>query len=509
MKKAISYARFSSAIQAEGHSEKRQAESFAAFCKTHQLEPMASFIDKGKSGYKGHHRQGAFGAFLAEAQAGAFPRGSVLVVEALDRFSREEPLEAASTLKAICKAGIDIGICNKGQIFTHSDLSDMGKVISLIVDMCAAHDFSSKLSMRMKAARKGMREDAKKTKACPSWLSLVDGSYVLNEKALAMKEACMMSIAGYGSKAIGDALQAKGYSMLYTNYENLPSRFRERTLIGEYQPMCREGKRKVKAGDTIADFYPALLSMVEFRALQDALDSRINGKGHIGVKSAAVGKRVYLFSMLQSTDGDKLQARPQESGCVHMITNGARYRKPGSVYKALDYDTIETALLLCLSQHITPMMLNPVQAQAETEAQQLKAKMADLTANIKLWEEEAIEGKAGLSRLISSAADKLATMQAKMETLCHKAAHNQASDLAGLCDLISLMKGQTGAELLDTRVRLKTLVSNIVETITIDRVGNDPKNLSFVVCLKSGVMLVGSAGQWKEKVVAVWEEKSA
>ncbi|MFC7736927.1 recombinase family protein [Roseomonas sp. GCM10028921] len=48
------------------------------------------------------------GAFLREMDMGVVPRGSVLVVESLDRISRQHPLDAPNQFQALLKVGIDI-----------------------------------------------------------------------------------------------------------------------------------------------------------------------------------------------------------------------------------------------------------------------------------------------------------------------------------------------------------------------------------------------------------------
>jgi DNA invertase Pin-like site-specific DNA recombinase len=117
MKYGISYSRFSSKIQETGDSERRQEAGFKRFIDQFGLVAWnQNFIDRGKSGYHGNHRQGDFGKLLEAIHAGKFPKGSVLVIEDMDRFSRENPLESASELQRICKAGLEVGIVSENKI---------------------------------------------------------------------------------------------------------------------------------------------------------------------------------------------------------------------------------------------------------------------------------------------------------------------------------------------------------------------------------------------------------
>jgi DNA invertase Pin-like site-specific DNA recombinase len=98
---------------------------FESFCRAHDLAPDDKvYIDRGRSAFKGVHRdKGNFGVFLQALQEGCIPKGAVLVVEALDRLSRQEPVESMNLAKQIMDAGISIGVVSLGSIFTREDMS--------------------------------------------------------------------------------------------------------------------------------------------------------------------------------------------------------------------------------------------------------------------------------------------------------------------------------------------------------------------------------------------------
>ncbi len=106
---AYSYLRFSTPEQALGDSERRQVEKAEAWAEAKNIPLDQSYADRGKSGFKGTHRKkGALGRFLKEVRARKIPRGSYLLVENLDRLSREHPIDSFSLLKEIMSAGITI-----------------------------------------------------------------------------------------------------------------------------------------------------------------------------------------------------------------------------------------------------------------------------------------------------------------------------------------------------------------------------------------------------------------
>jgi Resolvase, N terminal domain len=86
-KKAYSYQRFSSAKQRHGDSVRRQAEAAERFCKEHYLLLVDTFRDEGVSGFHGRNfsDESALSAFLKLVEKGTIEKGSVLVVENMDR----------------------------------------------------------------------------------------------------------------------------------------------------------------------------------------------------------------------------------------------------------------------------------------------------------------------------------------------------------------------------------------------------------------------------------------
>src|SRR5262245_18865295 len=93
---AYSYIRFSHPDQAKGDSVRRQTEAAAAWCKSNniRLDTSITLRDLGKSAFTGQHRKNpdrhALAAFLKLVESGKVPKGSYLIIENLDRLSRED-----------------------------------------------------------------------------------------------------------------------------------------------------------------------------------------------------------------------------------------------------------------------------------------------------------------------------------------------------------------------------------------------------------------------------------
>jgi hypothetical protein len=94
MPTAYSYLRFSNPSQAKGDSTRRQHElrdNWLARNPAIKLDVGFRLDDKGISAFKGKNLEtGALGAFIKAVDAGKVKKGSFLILEKLDRFSRTD-----------------------------------------------------------------------------------------------------------------------------------------------------------------------------------------------------------------------------------------------------------------------------------------------------------------------------------------------------------------------------------------------------------------------------------
>src|SRR5205823_10180715 len=112
--------RFSSPEQSRGDSARRQTEGVAAdhspeaWCRRSgvRLDTSLSLRDEGVSAFRGRHRENpdeyALAAFLQLVESGRVPKGSYLVVENLDRLTREKIVPAVNLFTGILLAGVKI-----------------------------------------------------------------------------------------------------------------------------------------------------------------------------------------------------------------------------------------------------------------------------------------------------------------------------------------------------------------------------------------------------------------
>jgi DNA invertase Pin-like site-specific DNA recombinase len=218
MNKAYSYIRFSSPEQAKGRSQARQFEECVKYCKLHSLELAReeeyTFLDKGRSAYKAEHlgENGQLARFLRFVEDGTIAAGSSLIVESLDRLSREHVKHALPRFMDLLNKGINIVTLSDGRTYS-SDFTEMDLILSIFV-MSRAHEESSTKAKRVGDAWRNKREKARTEltpmgAAIPLWLRLADHSFqIIPERAETVHRVFQMAIGGYGSIAISKVLNA-------------------------------------------------------------------------------------------------------------------------------------------------------------------------------------------------------------------------------------------------------------------------------------------------------------
>ncbi len=182
-KLAYSYLRFSTPEQAGGDSDRRQLDLARTYAARHGLvlDAGLSFRNLGMSAFHGRTvRKGALRAFLDAVELGLVPRGSHLLVESLDRLSRDRVLLAQSLFLRIVEAGITIVtlIDDRGYSAESLNRSPMDLIVSL-VGMMRANKESVTKSARLRAVWARKRAELGTTPAtgrCPGWLRLDKGT---------------------------------------------------------------------------------------------------------------------------------------------------------------------------------------------------------------------------------------------------------------------------------------------------------------------------------------------
>lgn len=109
MGKVYSYIRFSKKEQGAGSSTARQLKYAEEYAKKRGLVLDSTLVDDGLSAYHAKHlSKGALGLFLAAVESGDVEPDSTLIIERLDRLSRQKPRQAQALLSQIIDYGITV-----------------------------------------------------------------------------------------------------------------------------------------------------------------------------------------------------------------------------------------------------------------------------------------------------------------------------------------------------------------------------------------------------------------
>lgn len=159
MPRVYSYERVSSFRQAKGgRGLERQAGSADRWCAERglELDQALTLVDPGRSAFHGDNvKEGAaLGEFLRLAQAGELGEAPILLVEAIDRLSRLELVDALQdVIFGLLRAGVTIETLEDGKSYTASAINtDIGTAIQLIAKVHGAADYSKRLSRRITAS---------------------------------------------------------------------------------------------------------------------------------------------------------------------------------------------------------------------------------------------------------------------------------------------------------------------------------------------------------------------
>jgi DNA invertase Pin-like site-specific DNA recombinase len=305
--RAYSYLRMSTDLQLKGDSKRRQLDASKAYAEEHGLEladdahlrdiglSVRKLEDIGVSAYKGANvRDGALGQFLAAVKAGSVEPGSYLLVESLDRLSREEILRAHTLFLGIVQSGINLVTLVDNRVYTAKTTHLVDMITSLVI-MERAHEESKTKSMRVGAAWKQKRKKATEgqpmTAVCPAWLRLSPDrrSYeIVPDRVEIVRQIFADSAGGLGTYAVATRLNRAGVPAFggdngwHRSY--VAKILRNRAVLGEFQPHLKADGGRIPDGDPLPGYFPAIISEELFFQAQHSRSQRKNeGRGRKGL----------------------------------------------------------------------------------------------------------------------------------------------------------------------------------------------------------------------------------
>ncbi|WP_343463564.1 recombinase family protein [Pantoea sp.] len=280
-KKAIAYIRFSTSIQQYGDSRRRQDRLISEWVSQnpgYELDDI-TYQDLGLSAFSGANAlKGALSDFLDAVEHGYIQPGTALLVESLDRLSREKIGDATDRLKSILKAGIDVITLSDHTRYTSDSLDDPYALIKAILIAQRANEESEIKSRRMRSAWQKKREDAEKsgtliTKSCPRWLKVSENGksfQVIEEYAKTIVKIFRLRLKGHSLNGITKILNDKGITTLTGeigrwNPSTIEKLLGNKALIGTYTPSYQTMSKGVK---DIVGYFPQVIPSKLFNEVQ-------------------------------------------------------------------------------------------------------------------------------------------------------------------------------------------------------------------------------------------------
>jgi DNA invertase Pin-like site-specific DNA recombinase len=137
MATAYSYVRFSTPEQSKGDSVRRQLELSQKYAESNNLtlDETLQLSDFGVSAFKGDNATtGKLGLFISAIETGEVKSGSYLLIESLDRLSRNEIISALNLFTQILSKDITIVTLADNRVYTRDSINDIGNLMySLLV----------------------------------------------------------------------------------------------------------------------------------------------------------------------------------------------------------------------------------------------------------------------------------------------------------------------------------------------------------------------------------------
>jgi DNA invertase Pin-like site-specific DNA recombinase len=493
---AYSYIRFSSPEQAKGHSLERQTEAAAQWCRRHgaHLDESTTFRDLGTSGFTGSHGKNpdrhALAAFLKLVEQGRIPKGSYLIIENLDRLTREDERAALRLWMDILDAGINIVQLKPETIFRH-EKSDMFDIMRAIMELSRGHGESLRKSTTMGpvwAKKKQQAGEKVVTNRLPLWVQRgEDGLEEVPERGAVIREMFRLAASGYGiTSIIRHLTESKTPTFNDTGRWTRAYVYKiltDKRVVGEYQPYKgRRGPSRKTDGDPVLGYFPVVVGEELFNEVQGCLAGRKNHGGRIGpvfvnpfsgiTFEAATGRPYYAAVRRIRTreDGSKKVER------VLINVDGEEGRCPSHSFP---YPVFERAIFSWLFELDPREILNGHRPSDDTArlGKQFAGVEAELEKlNVSMDRHGYSES---LDKRIRKLEDQKRMLSEKLREARQKAAHPLSESWGEVKGILQHL--DEAADPRDARLRLRVALKRIVDSVWLHVV---PRGLERLVLVQ-------------------------
>lgn len=291
--RAYIYIRWSSKIQDNGDSRRRQELGVEEFTNRTGVDITETFRDEGISGFTGQNLKiGALKDLMERVRKGTIRKGDYIICESVDRLTRQDIWQAIEMLGNIMRAGVRIYTTTDQKLYDDYEGDTFSNFLYLSMIAQRSHEESSLKRTRLKSVwhekRKTILEKKAQgkllTSAVPVWLEVrIDEN---GKQYFHIKEDIVADI-----KTLLELLKTRGYRaslrVFNERYRKSDFHFREvylskllidgrlfgnLTLKEIYQG--DDGKRKHRILEVIENYYPKVVDFGVVEETRLAVKSR-------------------------------------------------------------------------------------------------------------------------------------------------------------------------------------------------------------------------------------------
>ncbi len=291
VKLAYSYRRFSSKNQTGNTSLERQLEMAQSVCNEKGWKLLDLPPDEGVSAFKGgdgqqaaNFHKGNLGAFLKKVKRGEIPTGSCLILERLDRFSRNYWDLVYPVWLSLLQSGVEIYNCVSRTHYTLDEIRKSPMLAGMaLMELATANEYSRGMGERIgKAVAIRLNECAKGAKMNlgswqPRWIDFVGdpkqpGEFKLNEHAETIQRMVREYLAG-------DSMYTIAKGLIRDNVPTLAGGKWSQGTIGHLLGNeSLRGTVEIK-GVRLERYYPAVITQAEYDRLHVRLRANVERRG--------------------------------------------------------------------------------------------------------------------------------------------------------------------------------------------------------------------------------------
>jgi DNA invertase Pin-like site-specific DNA recombinase len=348
-------------------------EKAAAFAHGYglTLDTDLNMADLGVSAFRGKNaRTGALAGFLEAVNKGYVPHGSYLLIENIDRLSRDDFFEAQTLFQQLILSGINVAVLSNNEVYSHERLRKQPyDILYIVAEQIRANQESARKSQLIGDAKarakkrliEGSLVGRPYTRHTPAWIlwSEEERQYkLIPERAAIVCEIFEMAGAGVGVDGIARKLNerrvptwtGKGKRKTADHWRNSYIRkvLTSTAPIGMFTPHTTTHDdttrvRRDEPMEPVANLFPAAVAEdLYWRVRRKMTTKAPRGRNTRQPPKAITAGIIYCATCGRTVT--RVAKQSARGSYIYLVCSRANMRAAGCGYKAVRYDAVEKAL---------------------------------------------------------------------------------------------------------------------------------------------------------------------